>query len=316
MKSMKKTRSSAPGKLMLFGEHAVVYGHPCIVTAVDQRINAEVELIGGDEVEVIAPSIKFSVAINKIDILQAPKEVKFVLAAVRIFAKKHGINKGLKITTISAFASSFGFGSSSAVTVAVIHGLHELFEIKVTKKELFEMCYQAVLDVQGVGSGFDLAAAIWGGTLLFVTGGKKIEPLAIENLPISVIFTGVKADTVTLVKQVSELRDRHPKIVDGIFKQIGAVVLSAQVALANSDWNQLSELMNINQGLLESLGVSTPLIHRVSDEAKEVGATGIKLSGAGGGDCLVALGELKGQRKFDVLEIGLQAAGVRSEKYE
>ena len=102
-----------------------------------------------------------------------PKGVRFLETAVKNFFEKYQVKSGLKIKTKSEFSSKFGFGSSSAVTVAALKGLSVLFKVKLSKKELFNLAYKTVLDVQGVGSGFDLAAAIWGGTIFFVTGGKK-----------------------------------------------------------------------------------------------------------------------------------------------
>jgi len=323
---LKKIKASAPGKLMLFGEHAVVYGYPCIVTAVEQRVRVEVQKIENDILKIEAPEVGVRGYTKKIKSLgekaNIPKGVIFLNMAVKNFFKKYKIESGLKIKTKSEFSSEFGFGSSSAVTVAAIKALAELFKIKLKNKQLFDLAYKTVLEVQGVGSGFDLAAAIWGGTLLFVTGGRKIVPLKIKELPLVVGYTGVKADTPTLVRKVAELRQRYPQLVDGIFDNINFVVEEAKNSLIEGDWQKTGELMILNQGLLEALGVNTKKLSDLIFAALDAGAYGAKLSGAGGGDCMIALGSERMKREIaqavekaggKYLEVKPNAEGVRIE---
>lgn len=317
---------SAPGKLMLFGEHAVIYGYPCIVTAVDQRMRVLVEASGDEKLRIEASDVglaDYALGIGELDKKQdLPKGARFVAAAVNCFFDRFSIKSGLRIRTQSDFSSEFGFGSSSAVTVAVIKGLSELFGVKMGRKDLFDLSYKTVLDVQGVGSGFDLAAAIWGGTLWFVTGGKTIIPLKTEALPIVVGYTGIKADTPTLIRQVAEKQKAHPEITTKIFETVLLVVREAKNVMERKNWLALGELMNINQGLLDALGVNTKELSSLVYACREAGAFGAKLSGAGGGDCMIAL--VDGLTKTaaekavinsggKVLQVKLNAEGVRNE---
>lgn len=283
---------SAPGKLMLFGEHAVVYDRPCLVTAVDYRMRVSVEPQSKNMIQIDAPEVGVRGYSRSIDSLgraiDMPKGVRFVETSVKNFYEEFGVASGLKVETKSEFSSEFGFGSSSAVTVGVLKSLSELFGKKMTNEELFELSYKSVLEVQGVGSGFDLAAAIWGGTLYFVTGGKEIQPLKTGNLPLVAGYTGIKADTPKLVRQVAALRERQHNTVDALFDIITVVVQDAREAVVQSDYKQLGELMNINQGLLDALGVGSKELSKLIFAAREGGAYGAKLSGAGGGDCMIA----------------------------
>lgn len=290
----KKVKVSAPGKLMLFGEHAVVYGYPCIVTAVDQRIEVTVETVDKDILEINAPDVGFGAYVKRLNSLSkgenVPKEVVFVETAVRNFLEQYPVKTGFRITTKSQFSSQFGFGSSSAVTVGVIATLNSLFGKQLNKKQIFDMCYKTVLDVQGVGSGFDLAAAIWGGTLYFVGGGKRIIPIRMSRrLPFIVGYTGIKADTPTLVRQVGELYKSNRRVIGKIFDATNLLVDEAKKDLNSGDMERLGELMNINQGLLDALGVSSQELDSLISAAREKGAYGAKLSGAGGGDCMIAI---------------------------
>jgi len=323
---LNKVEISAPGKLMLFGEHAVVYGSPCIVTAVDQRIKVSAAIDSGQSLEIEAPDVGLSDCLLGIDNLKdnndLPKGARFVAAAVGNFFDRFGIRSGLKIETLSDFSSEFGFGSSSAVTVGVMKALSELFGVELKDQELFNLSYKTVLDVQGVGSGFDLAAAIWGGTLWFVGGGKTILPLKIEEVPVVVGYTGIKADTSTLVRQVAETKKEHEGVITGIFETISLGVQEAKIALEKGNWPRAGELMNINQGLLEALGVNTRELSSLIYACREAGAFGAKLSGAGGGDCMIALVDDQIKTRVEeaitkaggrVLRVKLGAEGVRNE---
>ena len=289
---MIRITTSAPGKLMLLGEHAVVYNHPCLITAVDQRMKATVEFINSPTFELKAPDVKvqdYKKPLSELGKGEIPKGAQFVEIAVKNFKEKYPFKNGVRVTTSSEFSSQFGFGSSSASTVCVVKALSELTEKKLSNKELFDIAFKTVLDIQGKGSGFDIAAAIYGGTLYFVTGGKVIEPLKIKELPLIIGYSGVKADTVTLINQVSEKAKEFPTVVDGIYSQIHELVDLAKEELVKENWNRFGMLMNFNQGLLVALGVSIPKLANMIYVAREAGAYGAKLSGAGGGDCMIAI---------------------------
>jgi len=305
-----KITASAPGKLMLFGEHAVVYGYPCIVTAVDARIEVSAEKLASRELLINAPDVEVSGYKKDIDKLgsgkEIPKGVKFIEFAVKNFKNKYGLQSGLKITTKSSFSSKFGFGSSSAVTVAALKAVSELFQIKLTKKELFDLSYKTVREVQRVGSGFDIAAAIWGGTLYFIGGGKKIVQISRKSFPLVVGYTGIKADTVTLVKKVAELRKEKSKIIGFIFELIALIVEDAKGSLQKGDYGRLGELANLNQGLLDAIGVNTKELSDLIFASRLAGSFGGKLSGAGGGDCMIAFASRKCRKG---VESAIKAAG-------
>ncbi len=323
---MKET-VSAPGKLMLMGEHAILYNRPCLVTAVDQRIQAEVELLSDTpELQLEAVDVKvtgYRKSLNQLGVGDVPKGAQFVEHAIKNMVTQYGLKTGLRVTTTSEFSSKFGFGSSSAATVCVVKGTAALLSLPLNDKEIFDISYQTILDVQKKGSGFDIAAAVYGGTLYFETGGKTIEHLAVEELPLVVGYTGVKADTVALINQVSELAKSYPDIVDDIYSAIETVVIKAKIALLNKDWKTLGDLMNLNQGYLSALGVSSKKLELMIHSAREAGAYGAKLSGAGGGDCMIAIassGNTESVKNYirivegEVIDISANAPGVRIEK--
>jgi len=287
---------SAPGKLMLMGEHAVVYGCPCIVTAVSERLSVSIEKTTDGKVMIDAPQVK---------------DTRFVDQAIIEGCTAWGINnEGLRISTQSNFSNCYGFGSSSAVTVATLFALTTIFEKKVTKKQLFDVALKTVLTIQGVGSGFDVAAAIYGKTMEYVKGGTTLTELPwnlnTDGVSLVVGYSGVKADTASIVKDIAKKRETQQDRVDRIFKAIGILVVQAKDAGDKGDWGTVGKFMNFNQEYLRDLGVSTEKLETMILAANKAGAYGAKLSGAGGGDCMIALVP---KEKRDMVEQAIVACG-------
>lgn len=265
---------SAPGKLMLLGDHAVVYGYPCLVTAVDKRLYVEAEIIEAENDDIITPQVK---------------ESRFVLESIAYFKEEFQIRESVRIKTKGDFSHQVGLGSSSAVTVATFKALGILFNKQMSLNELFQMSYRVNLLIQGVGSGFDIAAATYGETLEYVIGGKVIEPLHIKSLPLVVGYSGLKADTPFYIRRVAEAFKSKKAEMEKIFTSIQTLVESAKKGLQTGDLPDVGRCMNENQRLLVQLGVSTQKLDDMIESAIKAGAYGAKLSGAGGGDCMIAL---------------------------
>ena len=290
---MKTVTASAPGKLMLLGEHAVVYKHPCIVTAVDQRMRATVEHISDPVFELTAPDVKLDKYTKPIaDLMkgETPKGARFVEQALSFYHEKYSFDGGIRVTTSSDFSPLFGFGSSSASTVAFLKALDGVCGTGLDARGIFDLAFKTVLAVQGKGSGFDVASAAWGGTLHYARGGEVAEPLPDHPFTLIVGYTGVKADTVSIVTRVAEEAKKNQARVDGLYASMGELVTRARAAFINQDWVQFGRLMDEDQLLLSELGVSSEILDRLIAAARGAGALGAKLSGAGVGDCMIALG--------------------------
>lgn len=321
-----RIKVSAPGKLMLFGEHSVMYGKPCIVTAVDQRMTLVAKPSEEKKLRIEAPDIGVVGYERRLDTLgvseRTPKGVRFVETAVKVFKEEFGLPFGVSIETRSALETS-GLGSSSASTVCTTKALSELTGRKVGNRELFDVSYRAVLDVQGTGSGFDVAAVVWGGTLYYLYGGEKVDPLKVDKLPLVITHSGVKAETPEMVGRVKDKYGNNRKILDNIFELMADVTNSAKLNLKRGDYQKVGELADINQGLLEALGVGSDELSRLIFAARNSGAYGAKLSGAGGGDCMYALVPNRNTRSVkealrreggNVIEVKTNTEGVRVEK--
>ena len=277
---------SAPGKLMLFGEHSVVYGKHCIVTAVDKRLVANMERSKDISINSLDYRIRRHL-ISKIEHL--PKPLKFVGSSLKYFYSKYRIKSGVSISTGGSLKSSYGLGSSSAIIVCIVKGLSKLFRIPLSNRSLFDVSYKINRLVQRSGSGFDVASAIYGKTLNFVAGGKTIEKLDVQEIPLVVGYTGIKAHTPTIVKEVAERYKANPSYYKDIFNKMDKITLKAKDELEAKKWKKVGALMDKNQELLRGLGVSSFKLEEMIAAAKDAGAYGAKLSGAGVGDCMIAI---------------------------
>jgi mevalonate kinase len=176
---------------------------------------------------------------------------------------------------------------------------------------------------KGSVTQMDVAAGVWGGTLYFYTGGRIIRPLKMKQLPLIVGYTGIKADTVTLVNQVAAQARKYPGVINGVYDLMEQIVKHAKPAVLKQEWETVGELMNLNHGLLESLGVSIDKLSQMIYAARNNGAYGAKLSGGGGGDCMIAFipenvrqNVEKGIEKAggQIIPVKAHAEGVRIEK--
>ena len=321
-----KVEVCAPGKLMLTGSYAVVHGRPCVVTAVDQWMTVSAETCEQPHFYLDAPDFalaNYSQALARLGQGEVPKPVKFTEIMLKTFLDRYPQAGGLKVKTASQFSSEFGFGSSSAVTVALARALVELYDVHLTYQQLFDLCYRAVIKVQGVGSGFDIASAIWGGTIKYVVPAKVIEAIKVDNLPIVVGYTGIKADTPTLVKQVDQLLERQPARINPLFDQIGQTAEVTQRSLIACDWSELGKTFTQHHQLVSQLGVSCGELDKLVSAVLKAGAYGATLSGAGGGDCMLAVVETKSRLAVEkaitqaggqVIKLGLNAPGTQVKK--
>ncbi len=279
---------------MLLGEHAVVHGQPCLVTAMDARLSMTLAHIETDTFFIDAPDVGVRGMSGSLrDVFRDGRALapgtRFIESALRLFDEQVGLSRGVAITTRSDFASTLGLGSSSATVACTLFGLAQLEQVDLSLEQLFDWGLQAIRRVQGTGSGFDLAAAIFGGTLLYQAEPRQIESLDVPDLPLLAAYSGIKADTATYVERVSARLAAHPAAVEHIFAAMGALALEGRAALLAHDWPRLGELLDMQHGLAHALGVDIPQTATLVFAAREAGAWGAKLSGAGGGDCVIAL---------------------------
>ncbi|MEM0058289.1 MAG: mevalonate kinase [Candidatus Bathyarchaeia archaeon] len=306
--------ASAPAKVILFGEHFVVYGEPAIVLAIDKRVYAKVEIRQDKRLFIHSQNLGVSaffedddIKVEKGDLKEAKIKLEPIKCAVEKVLKKAGEKVGLNVEVHSTVPVAAGLGSSAAVASAVAAAVGAALNVEMSKEDVFRIAFEAEKIMHGTPSGVDPAISTYGGTMLFQldTGFKPLEVKA--DIPLVIGNTGVERSTRVQVAKVRELRDKYPQIIEPMMRTAREIVLQAVEALRKGDLQTLGELMNINHALLYGLGVSDESLEWLINAARRAGALGAKLTGAGGGGCMIALASM--ERLEKVLE-AVQRAGA------
>lgn len=281
--------ATLPGKLMLMGEHAAVYGFPCLAAAVDKKLT--VKLNKRTDGNIIIRSDYFKKTLQS-DWQKITGKIEpagqYLTAALRTVSALISDKTGMDMEIKSDFSGRYGLGSSAAVTAGAIAGIAALFGLNLSKEELFKLTYRSILTVAEDASGYDAAAVVFGGVIYYKKGDSKPEKIdAYPNL--LVCYSGSKADTVEMVRMVAGKMNSHRKAVLKIFEATADLVEQARQSLISQQYDIFGKLMNFSQDYLEDLGVVTSKLNELILKARKAGALGAKISGAGGGDCLIAL---------------------------
>ncbi|HSQ64457.1 MAG TPA: mevalonate kinase [Polyangiaceae bacterium] len=281
----RETSGHACGKLILAGEHAVVYGVPAIALGIDRGASARArELAAGPSRLRITT---WSTEVTEDDGRELGRALASLLASVRA----GGPLPPLEIEAEAELPAGGGLGCSAALGVAIARAASGFAADPGDARE-HAMAWEKIF--HGNPSGVDAAVAALGGTLQFVRDGERshIEPItARAPLVFAVGHSGTASSTRSMVEAVARQRAQRPAIVDKTFEGIGAVVSNARLAIEAGDRGALGKLLDLNQMLLAGLLLSTQEIEAMCSSAREAGALGAKLTGAGGGGCVIALVE-------------------------
>jgi mevalonate kinase len=296
------TASSAPGKVYLFGEHAVVYGEPAVPCAIERRATVTVERREDGATQVHADDLTldgFTVTYRAesddrpdVDVPTPLVEaamgyVDGAIRQARDAADAPGA--GFDVTIESDIPLGAGLGSSAAVVVAAIDAMTRELGVTLDAREVADRAFQVEYDVQdGQASRADTFCSAVGGAVR--VEGDDCGTIEAPNLPFVVGYDGGAGDTGQLVAGVRRLREEYP-FARNTVSAIGDIVRQGEQALADGDLESLGRLMDFNHGLLEALGVSSRSLDDMVWSAREADALGAKLTGAGGGGCIVALDE-------------------------
>lgn len=300
------TTSFAPGKIILFGEHAVVYGRPALAVPVTQ-VHADVEVSDGPGpgIWIDAPDIDVHAELNTLPSdhpVAAVIHNFFFLSRVSPFP-----NLEIKITSTIPVAS--GLGSGAAVTVALVRALAAHLEHPLTDEEINAFTYEIEKLHHGTPSGIDNTVVTYAKPVYF-TRAQPIEIFQIGQ-PFTIVIgdTGIPAPTKESVADVRHLWMNDNARCERIFEQIGEISLAARRAIESGKSEMLGELMNENHALLQTLTVSSPELDRLVKAARNAGATGAKLSGGGRGGNMIALVQ---PEMAESLARSLKEAGARN----
>jgi len=289
--------ASAPAKVILFGEHFVVYGEPAVVLAIDKRAYASAQLRKDERIYINSTDLGVSGTFKgeRFQVERGGSKARLKLepirSAVRQVLERAERKTGVNVRINSDIPVSAGLGSSAAVAASTVMAVSSLLGIKLSLDQIFWMAYESERLVHGTPSGIDPTIATYGGTLQFQRG-KDFTALNVEtNIPLVIGNTEVERSTGELVAMVRRMKERYPIIVNLIIRIGGKIAVDAVDALKRGDLKTVGELMNINHALLCAVGVSHEALERLVLAARKGGALGAKLTGGGGGGCMIALAE-------------------------
>jgi len=275
------------GKIILLGEHAAVYGRHAIACPIPLNMRARVEDCDDDGVHLLIPKWGVEYQLNPVK----ENRRSFERAAGEILDQLQLGDRGMRIEVFPDVPRGMGMGGSAALAVAVVRAIDQHYKLNLSDEQINNFAYESEKIAHGQPSGIDNTMATYGEPLVFRKGHPPL--VEILNIPkalnLVVGMTPSEGLTAKTVGAVREAHARQPKIYEKIFDDIDNLVLRGVSAIQDSDVATLGELMNICQGLLNALQVSTPELERGIQVARDAGALGAKLTGGGGGGAMVAL---------------------------
>ena len=288
-----KACGSAPGKIILTGEHFVVYDEPALVVAIDRRVTVKVAERKDKALRIVSD---LGIGVFEDDLYRVEKggtDSRSFLEPVKIAAEtvmdKVQVKQGLDIFIQSSIPVAAGLGSSSATAVATVASVGRILEANLSQKDIFDLSLVAERFVHITPSGVDPAIATYGGVILYERGEGITRFQDTPDLALVIGNTGLTRNTGNLIRHVRERRDSLYKVIDPLIELAGNLTRNAVETLRNGDLVKFGELMDVNHGLLVAVGVSNEVLDRLVYATRIAGALGAKLTGAGGGGCMVAL---------------------------
>ena len=280
------TKSSAFGKIILFGEHAVVYGRPALAVPVRQ-VYTDVNVSDSDRegIWIDAPAVKLHAELNTL-----PSDHPIASAIHNLFfLLRVSPFPNLNIRIASTIPVASGLGSGAAVTIALTRALAAHLRHAMEDEEVNSFAYEIEKIHHGTPSGIDNTVITYGKPVYFVKG-KPIETFKVGQ-PFTFVIgdTGIPAPTNESVGEVRRLWLSDTPRFERVFDKIGDISFSARCAIEAGLYEWLGELMNKNHALLQELTVSSPELDRLVEAARGAGALGAKLSGGGRGGNMIAL---------------------------
>jgi mevalonate kinase len=299
------TTAHAPGKIILFGEHAVVYGRPALAVPVTQvQATAEVEDAPRPGIWIEAPDVRLQARYDRLP----PTNPLAAAIGETLSALQIDPPPPLKIQVHSSIPVASGLGSGAAVSVALIRALAAHLGRPLPDEQVSALAYAVEKLHHGNPSGIDNSVVAYARPVWFVKG-QPIETLQVAA-PFTLVIgdTGLRAPTRDSVAAVRRLWEADPSRIEAVFDRIGRLAEAARRAIESGEVAALGPLMDENHALLQELTVSSPELDRLVEASRRSGAPGAKLSGGGRGGNMIALAGPQ-----DAIQAGLRAAGaVRS----
>jgi mevalonate kinase len=290
---------SAPGSLMLLGEHAVLHGRRALVCAINKRITVSLSTIDKRIFRIVSDLGTYESPLGE---LADHPDFRFVLDAVR----QYPLEQGIELNIESEFSSDIGFGSSAAVTVATHAALMRQVEPDLRagfEMEIFKRSLATIHRVQGRGSGADVAASVFGGVVAYRAEPLETVPLK-QSFPLTAVYSGAKMKTADVIRYLEERRALNADYFERIFDR-----MDASVSEVIDDFSQLGRMLILNQKLMEEMGLCNAALAEIIQEFRDLKVPA-KISGSGLGDCAIGLGSFSAIGKFQTYNLQVDLRSV------
>ena len=302
-------RSAAYGKVILSGEHAVVYGRSALAAPIPLAVEARV-LDAREGVHLMIPSWGLEERIRQLE--DHPRGFAAILAM--LLKRLELADRAMTIQVFPRVPLAKGLGGSSAMAVAVIRALDARYGLELSDSEVNGFAFECETAAHGTPSGVDNTVATYGEMVLYQNPGTPEFHTVAPARPIPMVIGICGKDSLTshTVAQVRAAHDRQPALYEAIFDQIESLTESAVRAVEEGALEDLGELMNLCQGSLNALQLSTPELEEMIHIARAHGALGAKLTGGGGGGSIIALCP----DAADTVVAALATGGFKALKFE
>ncbi len=282
-------RSTACGKVILLGEHAVVYGRSALAAPIPLAVEARV-VDASDGVQLLIP--RWGVEQRVAPVSEHPTGAAGILAV--LLEQLDLDDRSMTIEVFPNVPRAVGLGGSAALAVSVIRALDRHFALNLTDREVNDYALECERAAHGTPSGVDNTVATFGATVLFraASNGRdtSFDGIALKRpLPLVIGMTGKESLTAKTVAGVAQARRRNAPRYDAIFDQIEMLTNAGADAARDGALAELGELMNLCHGFLNALQISTRELEELVEISRRHGAAGAKLTGGGGGGSIVAL---------------------------
>lgn len=294
-----KSIASAPAKVILFGEHFIVYGGKAVLCSIDKRITVESHLTDSDKIKI--RSDLGSITISKdAPIKNVDSKFRPIVFVAQTILKKFDSKSGLEISIDSEIPSGVGLGSSSACCVAVVGSISGLFT-QYSKEEILELAIDAEKTVFENTSGADTSICTYGGIMEYTKQGTKSLGLK-PRFQLVIANSKIIHSTIEVVSRVRQFKENQSYVFSLLCQNESALIEEALDALKKNELKTIGEKMLVNQSHLQKIGVSNDTLDSMVNTIRNT-AHGAKLTGAGDGGCIVALVDDSNlQKTLDVLK--------------
>jgi len=291
---IKKAVSSAPAKIILFGEHFVVYNNPAIVAAINKRVHVDTQTNNSSRINIKSGDHSICLVSKDhedLDLIR-DKHTSFLFPIFKcisyVLSEKNKSDIGIDLNIESQIPYGEGLGSSAATCVATIAALYSLFSYS-NRNQIYETAKLMEQNIHKNSSGVDCYVCTFGGITSYHPdmGFSNIGPK--KKFKLLVGTTGLKHSTGEVVSQVKEFREKNSSQFKDLSQSANLIYKIAINSMLEGNELELGRMFTENHKLLSTLGVSHPEIEKMIDVCLDSGALGAKLTGAGKGGAIIAL---------------------------